>query len=132
MIKRDKNHLSEDIEDSSSIDGIVDINSNQSKAKVTHSGNSDVDVYTNIQIDVMPIAFAILYSLLAMKKLSNEEFELAIRRLEEFSINQDFGTSHLAPEGTKQEHLKLEAAFLKHKIIEIEKEIEELKKEKKK
>jgi len=131
VIKPYKKRLSEDIEDLSSKNGIssVDIN-NQSQAKVTHSGNSNVDVYTNVQIDVMPLAFAILYSLLSMKILSNEEFELAIRRLEEYSINQDFGTSHLAPEGTKDEDLKLETAFLKNKIMEIKKEIEELKKKK--
>ncbi|MDE3838686.1 hypothetical protein C0966_04695 [Bacillus methanolicus] len=60
----------------------VEIQSNQSQ--VAHSGNSDVNVHVNIQVDVTPIAFAVLYSLLATKQLSNEEFELALKKLEKF------------------------------------------------
>jgi hypothetical protein len=78
------NRSSENLGNLSSLDGIssVDINSNQSQ--VAHSGNSDVNVHINIQVDVKPIALAILYSLLAKKQLSNEEFESALRKLEEY------------------------------------------------
>jgi hypothetical protein len=58
-----------------------DKNSNQSS--INHSGNSDVDVI--VQIDTKPIAFAMLCSLLATKQLSNEDFELAVRKLEELA-----------------------------------------------
>lgn len=56
--------------------------SNQSS--VSQSGNSDVKIHINIQIDVKPIAFAYLYSLLAGQQISNEDFEQAIKRLKEY------------------------------------------------
>lgn len=52
---------------------------------IKESGNSDVDVNVQIQVDTKPIAFAILCSLLATKQMSNEEFELAILRLEKLT-----------------------------------------------
>ncbi|KGX93715.1 hypothetical protein N781_00465 [Pontibacillus halophilus JSM 076056 = DSM 19796] len=47
------------------------------------SGNSQVDLHISIDIDVKPIAFAMLYSLLAMKEVTAEEFEEAIKRMQE-------------------------------------------------
>jgi hypothetical protein len=56
------------------------------EAAINHSGNSDVDI--SIQLDTTPIAFAMLCSLLATKQLSNEEFELAVRKLEDLTKNK--------------------------------------------
>jgi hypothetical protein len=63
--------------------------------KVSNSGNSDVDVNTNVKfyMDLMPIAYAILYSSLASKKLSKKEFEYAIRKLEDYKSNKKNSTS---------------------------------------
>jgi hypothetical protein len=63
-----------------------DVQSN--KSSIDHSGNSDVDVNVNVQVDTTPIAFAILCSLLATGQFSNEEFELAVRKLEELTNNK--------------------------------------------
>lgn len=51
------------------------------KSSIDSSGNSDVNVDANIQVDTIPIAFAVLYYLLATKQLSHEEFEYALRKL---------------------------------------------------
>ncbi|MFA1818923.1 hypothetical protein ACDX78_01765 [Virgibacillus oceani] len=53
------------------------------KSLVRESGNSDVDV--SVKVDTTPIAFAMLCSLLATKQISNEEFESAVRKLEELT-----------------------------------------------
>lgn len=55
------------------------------QSKVSDSGNSNVDVQIKIDIDVKPIAFAMLYSLLASKQLTDLQFEEALKRLEDFS-----------------------------------------------
>lgn len=54
------------------------------QSHVSQSGNSDVNINIDIQIDVKPIAFAYLYSLLASQQISNEDFEKAIKRLNEY------------------------------------------------
>lgn len=72
------------------------------------------------------------------KKWTAEELFNAVKNMEngerwkfiEMMFNEFYDTSQLAPEGAKEEDLKLETAFLRNKIIEIEKEIEELKKKK--
>lgn len=80
-----KNNLSsENLRNLSSLDGIPSVDVNLNQSQVAHSGNSDVNVHINIQVDVKPIALAILYSLLAKNQLSNEEFELALRKLEKY------------------------------------------------
>ncbi|BDG47472.1 MULTISPECIES: hypothetical protein [Parageobacillus] len=80
-----KNNLSsENLGNLSSLDGIPSVDVNLNQSQVAHSGNSDVNVHINIQVDVKPIALAILYSLLAKNQLSNEEFELALRKLEKY------------------------------------------------
>lgn len=55
----------------------------QVQAKIGHSGNSDVDVFTHVEVDTKPIAYAMLCSLYAQRKLSKNEFNLAVRKLEE-------------------------------------------------
>jgi hypothetical protein len=72
------------------------------------------------------------------KKWTAAELFEAVKNMEngerwkfiEMMFDEYYDTSHLAPEGTKDEDLKLETAFLRNKIMEIEKEIEELKKKK--
>ena len=54
----------------------------QVQATIGHSGNSDVDVFTHIEVDTKPIAYAMLCSLYAQGKLSKNEFNLAVRKLE--------------------------------------------------
>jgi hypothetical protein len=53
----------------------------QTASSVDHSGNSDVDVNVNIQIDTMPIAFSLLCLSLANKQLTRKEFETAVEEL---------------------------------------------------
>ena len=60
----------------------------QLQASIGHSGNSDVDVFTHIEVDTKPIAYAMLCSLYAQGKLSENEFNLAVRKLEEL-INRN-------------------------------------------
>ena len=56
---------------------------NDNEAKIGHSGNSNVDVNVNVEIDTTAIAYAILCSSLAKKELTNDEFEFAVKKLEE-------------------------------------------------
>jgi hypothetical protein len=71
----------------SSLGKVSSFDSHSNQSQIGHSGNSDVDINVNVQVDTMPIAFAILCSLLATKQLTNEEFDLAIRKLEVLSNN---------------------------------------------
>ncbi|OMP67374.1 hypothetical protein [Domibacillus epiphyticus] len=57
----------------------------QNKISIGESGNSDVDVNVDVKVDTMPIAFAMLCSLWAAKQLSDEDFELAVRKLEDLT-----------------------------------------------
>lgn len=63
--------------------GIDEIDTNN--AEIGQSGNSDVDVYVNVEIDTKPIAHAMLCTLLATKKISKKEFEEALINLEEIT-----------------------------------------------
>lgn len=63
--------------------GNADLDTNN--AKIGHSGNSDVDVYVNIEIDTKPIAYAMLSSLFASKQITRSEYEEAIRNLKELT-----------------------------------------------
>ncbi|SES46324.1 hypothetical protein [Psychrobacillus sp. OK032] len=65
---------------------ISDIDTN--KSSISQSGNSDVDINVNVNIDTTSIAYAYLCSMLATKKMTNDEFETAIRKLEELT-NRD-------------------------------------------
>jgi DNA gyrase/topoisomerase IV subunit A len=59
----------------------VDLN----KSTIGQSGNSDVDVNVNVIVDTTSIAFAYLCSMLATKKMTNNEFETAVQKLEELT-----------------------------------------------
>ncbi|MGG0739205.1 hypothetical protein [Niallia taxi] len=61
----------------------IDLNN----AEINKSGNSDVDVYVNVEIDTKPIAHAILCTLLATRKISKKDFEEALANLEEITKN---------------------------------------------
>jgi hypothetical protein len=56
-------------------------NSEIIEASVNKSGNSDVDVNVIVEIDMIPIALVFLCLSLVKKELSNEEFELATKKL---------------------------------------------------
>lgn len=56
---------------------------NDTLSTVSYSGNSDVDV--DVTVDTTPIAYAMLYTLLASKQISNHEFKAAVRKLEDLS-----------------------------------------------
>ncbi|WP_338749218.1 hypothetical protein [Bacillus sp. FJAT-52991] len=60
-------------------------------AKVGHSGNSDVDIHIDVEVDTKPVAYAMLCSLLATKQLTTEEFEEALERLQNL-IDKDKNT----------------------------------------
>ncbi|MBW8348951.1 hypothetical protein K0H71_05705 [Bacillus sp. IITD106] len=64
---------------------------------IGQSGNSDVDVKIDVFVDTTAIAFAILTSLLATKQMTNEEFEIAVRRLENLTQGRDSDSSLLIP-----------------------------------
>ncbi|MFD2216861.1 hypothetical protein [Metabacillus endolithicus] len=55
----------------------------KAQSRIEKSGNSDVDVHITIDLDVKPVAFAMLYSLLASQQLTSDQFEEAIKRLQE-------------------------------------------------
>ncbi|ASN04918.1 hypothetical protein [Virgibacillus necropolis] len=79
------------------------IKSNESSIK--YSGNSDVDV--SVLVDTTPMAYAMLCSLLATKQLSNQEFETAVRKLEELTKNnRTNNTNREKDEISKVEHKK--------------------------
>ncbi|PAD22826.1 hypothetical protein [Terribacillus saccharophilus] len=64
---------------------------NDNNSQVANSGNSDVDVI--VEVNTMPIAYAMLCSLYATKQLSLTEFEDAIKNLkslvDEDRVNND-------------------------------------------
>lgn len=64
---------------------------------IGQSGNSDVDVKVDVFVDTTPIAFAILTSLLATNQMTVEEFNEAIRRLENLTQGRDLNVSSLIP-----------------------------------
>ena len=61
------------------------------------SGNSDVDVQVDVFVDTTPIAFAILTSLFATKQMTVEEFDEAVRRLENLTKGRDSNVTTLTP-----------------------------------
>lgn len=65
-----------------------DTDSNENNARIGHSGNSDVDIQLNVQVDTRPIAYAILCSLLATKQMTNEEFATAVQKMDELTPYQ--------------------------------------------
>lgn len=66
-------------------------NLHSNELHVDRSGNSDVDVDVNIniQVDTTPIAYAMLYSLLAQRQLSKSEFMDALKLMDEYVNKND-------------------------------------------
>lgn len=64
------------------------------KSKIDQSGNSDVDVSVNVTVDTSSIAYAYLCSLLATNKMTNEEFEAALNKLEELTNHKQEKEKH--------------------------------------
>lgn len=60
-------------------------NENESVNSIGHSGNSDVDIKVEVNVDTTAIGFAILSSLLATGKMSYEEFKKAVEKFEELT-----------------------------------------------
>lgn len=56
---------------------------NDIQSKISHSGNSNVDV--QVTVETTSIAYAMLCSLLATKQISNNEFHNAIRKLNDLT-----------------------------------------------
>jgi len=52
-------------------------------SNIDQSGNSDVDVKINMQVDTMPIAFAVLGLALANNQLTEPQYQTAINQLVE-------------------------------------------------
>jgi hypothetical protein len=55
---------------------------NKLNTLIGHSGNSDVDLVVNIDIDTKAIAYSILCSLHAKGELNEQELENAIQKLD--------------------------------------------------
>ena len=54
------------------------------QSKITSSGNSSVNVDIKIEVDVKPIAFAIIYSLFAKNELTETQMEDALKKLGQY------------------------------------------------
>nr|WP_309101281.1 hypothetical protein [Fredinandcohnia onubensis] len=67
---------------------IKDSNITDTEAVVNKSGNSDVDVNVSVDIDTMPIALAILVQSLVKKEITDEEFEIATKKL--FNLTENY------------------------------------------
>lgn len=61
---------------------------NKQSTMVGHSGNSDVDLVVNVDIDTKAIAYGMLCSIYAKGELSEQELEKAIQKLDEI-IDKD-------------------------------------------
>lgn len=57
-------------------------NTLQAQTTIGHSGNSDVDINVNIEIETKSIAYGMLCSLYAKGDLTEQELEKAIDRLD--------------------------------------------------
>lgn len=83
MTPANSDHSETDYKDETFSTVCGDVQTNE--LHVAHSGNSKVDVNVEVHVDVTPIAFAMLYSLLADQILTEEGFNLALQRLEKFT-----------------------------------------------
>ncbi len=59
------------------------------KSQIGHSGNSDVDVEVNVIVDTTALAYAYLCSMLATNKMTNDEFDIALKKLKELTKHKD-------------------------------------------
>src|ERR1700730_7731539 len=78
---------------------VENIDTDANHAKIGNSGNSNVDVHVNIEIDTKAIAYAMLCSLLATNAISNQEFNSAIAKWEELTEEKDKEKEKNKPEG---------------------------------
>lgn len=76
---------------------------NDNRSHVAHSGNSDVDVI--VEVNTMPIAYAMLCSLRATNQLSQHEFEDAIKKLKNL-VDEDRRYTENDPETAKIYQIK--------------------------
>ncbi|PLT31395.1 hypothetical protein [Peribacillus deserti] len=76
-----RNRQDSDNDNSQQAEFIQDIHTN-AQSQVSHSGNSDVDVNLNVQVDTTAIAYALLCSMLATKQMTEKEFDIAVKKLE--------------------------------------------------
>ncbi|WP_077307663.1 hypothetical protein [Terribacillus halophilus] len=76
---------------------------NDNKSNVAHSGNSDVDVI--VEVNTMPIAYAMLCSLLATNQLSKDEFDKAVKKLKSL-VDEDRHYDRNDPKTAKIYHLE--------------------------
>lgn len=76
---------------------------NDNNSQVAHSGNSDVDVI--VEVNTMPIAYAMLCSLYATNQLSLDEFEDAIKNLKSL-VDEDRNNNGNDPNTAKIYHIK--------------------------
>ncbi|MFJ6412290.1 hypothetical protein ACIQLG_05780 [Terribacillus saccharophilus] len=76
---------------------------NDNRSHIAHSGNSDVDVI--VEVNTMPIAYAMLCSLRATKQISEHEFEDAVNKLKKL-VDDDRNYSHNDPNTAKIYHLE--------------------------
>lgn len=75
---------------------------NDVSSAIDYSGNSDVDI--EIIVDTMPIAYAMLSTLLATGQMSEFEFKRAVRQLEDLA---DRGKSPVIREMNDVQKVKL-------------------------
>jgi len=83
-----RNEARNETEISSNVNAIEkSINDNEIETinTIGHSGNSDVDLRVDVNVDTTSIGFAILCSLLATGQMNNEEFQIAVKKLEELT-----------------------------------------------
>jgi len=74
---------------------------NSSKTVVGHSGNSDVDLTVNIEIDTKSIAYGMLCSLYARGELTEHELEKGLQKLEKLMDENKRKKSHTPIIGNK-------------------------------
>lgn len=75
------------------------------QSKVSNSGNSTVNIDITVEVDVKPIAFAIIYSLYVTNQLTEQELDKALKRLEAFTSNLESSPveNGLSPKGEADE-----------------------------
>ncbi|MBT2756987.1 hypothetical protein [Mesobacillus foraminis] len=84
-------------------------NSLQAQTMIGHSGNSDVDIKVNIEIETKAIAYGMLCSLYAKGDLTEQQLEKAISKLDKL-IEKDRENKKKIEYTTSQSQPKLYSA----------------------
>jgi hypothetical protein len=79
---------------------------NKLETIIGHSGNSDVDLVVNVDIDTKAIAYGMLCSLYAKGELTEQELEQAVRKLDKL-IERDNDKKKAEYAYTKDSKVKL-------------------------